>query len=103
MNNKMKLIIVAVFVVLLGGAGYVASALEAKKVGEACELYQSSSCSGPGAACLSSPAGNYCSITCKADGECPADWNCGEISSETYSAKTGQKVASEAVRMCRKP
>ncbi len=103
MTNQTKFLIIAVFVVLLGGAAYVANALEAKKIGEICESYQSSSCSGPGAACLSSKGGNYCSITCKGDGECPPGWKCGEISSETYSGKTGQKVASEAVRMCLRP
>ncbi len=104
-DMTIKAMAIGVFVLLLVGGAFIASKAEAKKVGDTCETYQSSACSGPGGACLASrgSAGNYCSIECKAESECPSSWRCASISSETYSSKTGKKVAEEAVRMCVRP
>ena len=102
MNGRMKLIILGVFVVVLGVGGVVASIVEAKKVGEKCDGYMKD-CSGNGAQCLASNSGNYCSIECSADPECPATWKCANITAGTYSGKTGQKVSEKSVKMCVKP
>jgi hypothetical protein len=103
-STKTKLIAIAVFVALLSVAGLVASKLEAIPVGGSCQnASQHDSCSGPGAACISSPGGDYCSIECKTNGDCPANMKCEQIESETYSAKDGQKVGSEKLKMCVKP
>jgi hypothetical protein len=103
MSMKVKVIIVAVFVVVLGVGGLVASKAEEKKVGEACETYKSSQCPGPGGNCLVTKAGQYCTIECKDDSACPGGWKCQSVTSETYSGKTGQKTAEKEIRMCIRP
>jgi hypothetical protein len=101
MSNKTKFIVIAVSFVLLGIAGFIANKLEAIEVGGSCaNTSQRDSCAGPGAACISAEAGNYCSISCNASGECPSGWSCEEIASETYSTKTGEKTKVESVKMC---
>ena len=104
MTTKAKAIIIGVFLVLLAIGGVIASMASAKKVGDPCETYQSSDCSGPGATCLTTKAGNYCSITCKADSECPTSFKCVSVTSETYAVNGGTttKTASESVKMCTK-
>jgi hypothetical protein len=105
LSAKTKLVIIAVFVALLSIAGFVAAKLEAIQPGGSCEnSSQRDSCSGPGAACISADKGDdYCSIECKASGECPGGMKCEEIESGTYSAKDGAKVKSEKVKMCVRP
>ena len=103
MTTKMKVIIIGGFFVLLAIAGVIASKAEAKKVGDACETYQSEQCSGEGGACLATSGGNYCSVPCNAKADCPASWKCAEIEASTYSGQTGEKVGSKGVKMCVKP
>jgi hypothetical protein len=100
MNNTVKFGAIGAFVVLLGVGGYVASKMEEVKTGDACETYKSSSCAGPDGACLVTPKGQYCSRSCAADSDCPAAWACADISSETYSGKTGEKTATASKKMC---
>jgi hypothetical protein len=103
-TTKTKLIAIALFVALLSVAGIVVSKLEAIPVGGSCaNSSERDSCSGPDAACITADAGNYCSISCKATGDCPGNMKCQAIESETYSAKDGAKVKSETVKMCIKP
>jgi hypothetical protein len=100
-TGKTKLIIVAIFVVLLSIGGFVANKLEAIEVGGSCaNTSQRDSCSGKDAACITSDAGNYCSVSCNATSDCPANMKCEQIESETYSAKDGSKTKSEQVKMC---
>lgn len=100
-SGKLKLIIIASFVVLLSIAGFVANKLEAIEVGGSCaNSSQRDSCSGKDAACISSSAGDYCSISCNASSDCPASMKCEQIESETYSAKDGSKTRTEQVKMC---
>ncbi len=104
LSNKIKLIVIAIFVVLLGVGGLVANKLEAIPVGGSCaNASQHDSCSGPDAACISADSGDYCSIGCKAAAECPAGWKCESITAETFSTKDGQKTKSEQTKMCVKP
>ncbi len=103
-STKTKLIAIAIFVALLSIAGIVASKLEAIEVGGSCaNASQHDSCSGRDAACISSDAGNYCSISCQAPADCPGNMKCQDIESETYSAKDGTKTKTEHVKMCVKP
>ena len=102
-TTKTKLIVIGVFFALLAVVGVIASRAEAKKVGDPCETYQSSDCSGEGGACLASKGGNYCSVSCKTNADCPTKWKCREVEADTYSGKTGEKVATEGVRMCLRP
>ena len=103
-STKTKLIAVAIFVALLSIAGVVVSKLEAIEVGGSCaNSSQRDSCSGPDASCITSDAGNYCSISCKAKSDCPSSMKCEEIESDTYSAKDGTKTKTEKVKMCVKP
>lgn len=100
-STKTKLIAVAIFVALLSIAGIVASKLEAIEVGGSCaNASQHDSCSGRDAACISSDAGDYCSISCSATSDCPSNMKCQDIQSETYSAKDGSKTKTEHVKMC---
>ena len=99
MTSKGKTIVIGAFVIILAVAGFVASKAEEKKVGDACETYQSSACGGPGGACLASPTGNYCSIACAGDAECPSGWACAEIAADTYNGK-GEKTATAQKKMC---
>ncbi len=103
MTTKTKLILIVTFGGLLAVAGVLAARAEAKAVGDACEMYRSSECSGEGGACLATASGNYCSVSCKTKSDCPAKWQCANVSSDTYSAKSGEKTSSEAVRMCVRP
>ncbi len=101
-STKTKLIAIAIFVALLSIAGIVASKLEAVEVGGACEP-QHDSCTGRDAACLTSDAGKYCSISCQAAADCPAAMKCQEIEAQTFSAKDGKVTKTERVKMCVKP
>ncbi len=103
MTTKTKAIVIGTFVALLAIAGVIAARAEAKQPGDACETYQSSACSGEGGACLVTGKGQYCSHSCKTNADCPAKWSCDDVKSETYSGKTGDKVASNAVKMCLRP
>ena len=103
MSLKMKAILIAVVVVVLGVVGLVASKIEEKKVGEKCETYQSSECPGPGGNCLVTKGGQYCTIECTDTNACPSGWACKSVSAETYSGKTGQKTAEKEIRMCIRP
>jgi hypothetical protein len=98
-TGKTKLIVIAIFVALLGIGGFVANKLEAVEVGGACEPHHDS-CTGRDAACLTSDKEKYCSISCAAAGDCPANMRCEEIQSDTYSAKDGSKTKTEKVKMC---
>lgn len=102
MSTKVKAIIIVVFVVILGIAGFVAMKMEEKPPGAPCETYKND-CSGPNGSCLVTDSGQYCSHACDADSDCPATWKCADVASETYSGKTGQKVAEKSVKMCVKP
>ena len=103
-STKTKLIAAAIFVALLSIAGIVASKLEAIEVGGSCaNTSQRDSCSGRDAACISSDAGDYCSISCTAASDCPGNMKCQDIQSDTYSAKDGSKTKTEHVKMCVKP
>jgi hypothetical protein len=100
MTTKVKVIVIGVFVVLLGTVGLVAAKMEEKKPGDACETYKND-CSGPGGACLVAKGGaQYCSHSCNADSDCPSSWKCADVTSDTYSGKTGEKVKSSSVKMC---
>ena len=103
MTTKMKLILIVTFGGLLAVAGFIAARAEAKAVGDACEMYRSSECSGEGGACLATENGNYCSISCKTSADCPQNWQCAKVASDTYSAKSGEKTKSDAIRMCVRP
>ncbi|MFO0674535.1 MAG: hypothetical protein U0235_33800 [Polyangiaceae bacterium] len=102
MNAKTKIGIIVGFVVLLAVGGAVAAKMEEKKVGDACETYRSSDCAGPGGACLTSSAGNYCSITCGGDGECPSGFKCAPITATNYKIEKGNttKTDEQSVKMC---
>lgn len=104
MSPKVKYGVIAGFVLLLAIGGTVAAKLEEKKVGDACETYRSSECGGNGGACLSSSSGNYCSITCAADSECPSGFACAPITSTNYKVDTSKgtttKGEEKSVKMC---
>lgn len=102
MTNKVKYIIIGVFVALLAIGGLVSSKLEGKDVGEPCEANRGL-CRGEGAECLFKNNVGYCSIECKTSTECPKGWTCGKVSVDTYSGKTGQKTKTGATQMCFKP
>jgi hypothetical protein len=95
-----KLVFIGGFVAVLGAAWFIADRVEGKKIGETCE-YQNS-CGGSGE-CLTSSAGRYCSMACATSAECPSGWRCGDVASETYSGKSGQKTAESSVKMCLRP
>jgi hypothetical protein len=90
------------FMSIAGGMALVGACVlgcESKKIGDACETYRSSECSGPGATCLGNNAGNYCTITCGAASECPSGWKCENVASVSINGK-GQKTDEKAVKMC---
>lgn len=104
MNAKTKIGIIVGFVILLAVGGTIAAKMEEKKVGDACETYRSSDCGGPGGACLTSSSGNYCSITCGGDGECPSGFKCAPIAATSYKVDTSKgttaKTDEQSVKMC---
>lgn len=104
MSMKAKVVVIGTFLVLFGVGGAVAAKMEEKKVGDACETYQSSACAGKGGACLSSSAGNYCSVECSADGDCPAAFACAPIVATNYKVDTSKgtttKASEASVKMC---
>lgn len=102
MDNKVKYGIIGGFVLLLAIGGAVAAKMEEKKVGDPCETYQSSQCGGNGGACLTSSSGNYCSVKCSADNECPSGMACAPITATNYKVEKGTttKTAEESVKMC---
>lgn len=104
MNAKLKFGVIGGFVLLLTVAGAVAAKMEEKKVGDACETYRSSECGGNGGACLSSSTGNYCSVACAADNECPAGFSCAPITSTNFKVDTTKgtttKSEEKIVNMC---
>jgi hypothetical protein len=101
-GTKVKVIVIGVFVVVLGIVWFVASKMEEKQPGTACETYRND-CAGPNGACLVTSGGQYCTHACSADADCPATWKCADVASDTYSGKTGQKVSTRSTKMCVKP
>lgn len=77
-------------------------ACETKKVGDACETYRSSECGGKDGTCMGSNKGNYCTVSCAGDKECPAGWKCEGITQTTINGK-GEKKGEKTVQMCVKP
>lgn len=75
---------------------------DSKKVGDKCETYRSSECSGEGATCMGNNASNYCTVTCVADKDCPASWKCQETTSTTINGK-GETKGEKKVKMCIRP
>ena len=102
MSNKVKYIVIGVFVVLLSVAWFVSSTLEAKNIGDPCEANRGL-CSGEGAECLFKGNVGYCSISCTKTAECPKGWSCGKVTVDTYSGKTGAKTKTGSTQMCFKP
>ena len=95
-----KAVFIGGFCILLGVAWLIADRVYGKKIGDICD-YQDD-CSG-GGECLAAPRGKYCSVSCVTAAECPGGWRCGGVASETYSGKTGEKVAEASVKMCLRP
>jgi hypothetical protein len=101
MSNKVKYIVIGVFVVALGIAWAVAAKLEGKEVGAACEANRNDCIGGD---CLLPKGGSgYCSVPCQQSSECPKGWSCESVSVDTYSGKTGEKVKQDSTKMCIKP
>jgi len=103
MSNKVKYIVIGVFVVLLLVGWAVAAKLEGKEVGSPCEANRGL-CNGEGADCLFPKGGaGYCSVSCKAAADCPKGWSCAKVSVDTYSGKTGEKTKTGSTQMCIRP
>lgn len=77
-------------------------ACETKKVGDPCETYRSSECGGKDGTCLGASKGNYCTVSCDADKDCPSGWKCEGITQTTINGK-GEKKGETTVKMCLKP
>ena len=104
MSPKVKFGVIGGFIVLLAVGGAVAAKMDEKKVGDACETYRSGDCAGKGGACLTSSSGNYCSISCAADTECPGGFACAPITATSFKVDTSKgtttETAKESVKMC---
>ncbi len=73
-----------------------------KKVGDPCETYRASECGGKDGTCLGSTKGNYCTVSCDADKDCPSGWKCEGITQTTING-SGEKKGETTVKMCVKP
>jgi hypothetical protein len=98
-SNKVKIIAVAAFVVILGGAGLGLTLFGGNPIGGAC--YTDSECNGFDGVCWTG-GGSYCSKNCATTADCPAQWTCNDVAVTNMNG-SGHTVSTGSTRMCARP